>query len=144
MRKIHEVLRLKYEQGRSNREIGISCGIGSSTVSEYIQRVRRAGLSWPLPGHLSEAALEQLLFPPPPPQGCVRRLPDYPTIHRELQSRKSVTLHLLWQEYREQDPDGYQYSWFCQHYREWAGRLDVVMRQEHRAGVVPRHGKSVT
>jgi len=134
MRKIHEVLRLKYEQGRSNREIGISCGIGSSTVSEYIQRVRRAGLSWPLPGHLSEAALEQLLFPPPPPQGCVRRLPDYPTIHRELQSRKSVTLHLLWQEYREQDPDGYQYSWFCQHYREWAGRLDVVMRHEHRAG----------
>lgn len=134
MRKISEVLRLKYEQGRSNREIGISCGIGSSTVSEYIQRIRRAGLRWPLPEHLSEAALEQLLFPPPPPQGCVRRWPDYPSIHRELQSRKSVTLHLLWQEYREQHPDGYQYSWFCQHYREWAGRLDVVMRHEHRAG----------
>ena len=134
MRKISEVLRLKFELGRSNREIGLSCGIGSSTVSEYIQRARSAGLSWPLPGEMSETALEQLLFPSPPPQGSVRRIPDYATIHRELQSRKHVTLHLLWQEYQEQQADGYQYSWFCQHYREWAGRLDVVMRHEHRAG----------
>ena len=134
MRKINKVLRLKYELGRNNREIGLSCGIGSSTVSEYIQRARSAGLSWPLPGEMSETALEQLLFPPPPPQGSVRRIPDYATIHRELQSRKHVTLHLLWQEYQEQQTDGYQYSWFCQHYREWAGRLDVVMRHEHRAG----------
>lgn len=134
MRKIEEVLRLKFELGRSNREIGLSCGIGSSTVSEYIQRARSAGLSWPLPEEMSETALEQLLFPPPPPPGSVRRMPDYAAIHRELQARKHVTLHLLWQEYKEQQPDGYQYSWFCQHYREWAGRLDVVMRHEHRAG----------
>lgn len=134
MRKIEEVLRLKFELGRSNREIGLSCGIGSSTVSEYIQRARNAGLSWPLPEQMSETALEQLLFPPPPPPGSVRQMPDYAAIHRELQSRKHVTLHLLWQEYKEQQPDGYQYSWFCQHYREWAGQLDVVMRHEHRAG----------
>ena len=76
MRKISEVLRLKFELGRSNREIGLSCGIGSSTVSEYIQRARSAGLSWPLPGEMSETALEQLLFPSPPPQGSVRRIPD--------------------------------------------------------------------
>jgi transposase len=134
MRKIKEVLRLKFELGRSNREIGLSCGIGSSTVSEYLQRTRSAGLSWPIPEEMSETALEQLLFPPPPPQGIVRLTPDYAAIHRELQARKHVTLNLLWQEYKEQQPDGYQYSWFCQHYREWAGRLDVVMRHEHRAG----------
>jgi transposase len=45
-----------------------------------------------------------------------------------------VTLNLLWQEYKEQHPDGYQYSWFCHSYRDWAARLDVVMRHEHRAG----------
>lgn len=61
---------------------------------------------------MSETALEHLLFPPPPPQGSVRRMPDYAAIHRELQARKNVTLHLLWQEYKEQQPDGYQYSWF--------------------------------
>jgi transposase len=45
-----------------------------------------------------------------------------------------VTLFLLWQEYRAANPDGYQYSWFCEHFRAWQGRLDVVMRQDHRAG----------
>ena len=47
---------------------------------------------------------------------------------------KNVTLFLLWQEYREANPDGYQYSWFCEHYRAWQGKLDLVMRQDHRAG----------
>ena len=64
----------------------------------------------------------------------MRLTPDYAAIHRELLAMKHVTLHLLWQEYKEQQPNGFQYSWFCQHYREWAGRLDVVMRHEHRAG----------
>lgn len=134
MRKIREVLRLKYELNRSNREIGLSCGIGSSTVGDYIQRVRNAGLSWPLPGELSDTALEQLLYPPPTPCNSVRLFPDFHEVHKELQSRKNVTLNLLWQEYKEQHPDGYQYSWYCQNYRDWAARLDVVMRHEHRAG----------
>ena len=134
MRKIREILRWKYECGRSNREIGQSCGIGSSTVSEYLQRVGLAGLAWPLPEELSDQALEQLLFPPPIPRNTARLLPDFHEIHQELQSRRGVTLNLLWQEYKEQHPDGYQYSWFCQHYRAWSARLDVVMRHEHRAG----------
>ena len=134
MRKIREILRLKYECGRSNRDIGQSCGIGSSTVSEYLQRVRMAGLAWPLPEGLSDQALEQRLFPPPIPRDTARLLPDFHEIHNELQSRRGVTLNLLWQEYKEQHPDGYQYSWFCQHYRAWSARLDVVMRHEHRAG----------
>jgi transposase len=45
-----------------------------------------------------------------------------------------VTLQLLWQEYKEQRPDGFQYTWFTSRYREYAGRLDLVMRQEHVAG----------
>jgi transposase len=45
-----------------------------------------------------------------------------------------VTLQLLWLEYRERHPDGFGYSWFCQTYRAWRGRLDLVMRQEHHAG----------
>jgi transposase len=45
-----------------------------------------------------------------------------------------VTLQLLWHEYKGRDPDGLQYTQFCEHYRRWRGRLDLVMRQEHRAG----------
>ncbi len=134
MRKIREVLRLKYELHRSNREIGLSCGIGSSTVGDYIQRARNAGLNWPLPEELSDTTLEQLLFPSPTPRNSARLFPDFHEVHKELQSRKNVTLNLLWQEYKERNPDGYQYSWYCHNYRDWAARLDVVMRHEHRAG----------
>ena len=45
-----------------------------------------------------------------------------------------MTLSLLWQEYKETHPEGLQYSRFCEQYRAWAGKLDLVMRQEHRAG----------
>jgi transposase len=41
---------------------------------------------------------------------------------------------LLWQEYKEIHPHGYQYSQFCHRYRQWAAKIDPVMRQEHRAG----------
>ena len=135
MRNIREILRLKHFHNCSIREISKSCGIGRSTVSDYLHRARAAGLSWPLPEELDDTALEQRLFPSvaqPVNKSC--NIPDFQKVHKELQSKKHVTLNLLWQEYKEQHPDGYQYSWFCQNYRDWTGRLDVVMRHEHRAG----------
>jgi len=134
MRKIREVLRLKWARGMSNRKIATSCGIGRPTVSEYLRRAEEAGLSWPLPADLDDARLERLLFPPPPDLPAESRgIPDWAYIHKELR-HKHVTLFLLWQEYRQSHPKGYQYSWFCEHYRAWRGKLDVVMRQNHRAG----------
>jgi transposase len=58
---------------------------------------------------------------------------DWAQVHRELR-RKGVTLQLLWVEFKERCPEGHQYTRFVQHYRQWAGRLDVVLRQDHRAG----------
>ena len=133
VRKIKEVLRLE-ASGKSNRKIAVSCGIGRSTVADYLQRAADAGLEWPLPPELSDAAIEQRLFPPPPTRASRdRTLPDWQRVFKELK-HKGVTLFLLWQEYLEQHPSGYQYSWFCDMYREWRGKLDVVMRQDHRAG----------
>jgi len=66
MRKIKEVLRLKWERGLSNRQVAAACGISRPTVSEYLRRAAEAELGWPLPEDLSEAQLEQRLFPPPP------------------------------------------------------------------------------
>ena len=71
---------------------------------------------------------------PPPPSRVRWREPDWDRVHRELQRQKGVTLELLWLEYREAHSDGYQYSWFCERYREWRGTLDVAMRQVYRAG----------
>ena len=133
MRKIKDVLRL-HAAGRSARQIGPSVGVGRSTVAEYLRRAEVAGLSWPLPEGLDEAALERLLFPPPPPaKGRQFAEPDWAAVHRELK-RPGVTLALLWDEYRGQHPDGYGYSAFCEHYRRWTGRLSPVMRQRHAAG----------
>ena len=82
---------------------------------------------------LDDAELERRLFPPLPPSSVARPEPDWVEVHRELKG-KGVTLELLWDEYKAANPDGYQYSTFCQHYRRWRNRLDVVMRQDHRAG----------
>ena len=62
----------------------------------------------------------------------VRRITDWLHIHRELK-HKSVTLFLLWQEYQATHLDDYKYSWFCEHYRAWRGKLNVIMRQGHLA-----------
>jgi hypothetical protein len=134
MRKINEVLRLRFELKRSHRQIARSIGAASSTVAEYLRRFGEAGLSWPLCASLCEAELEAKLFPPAPSVPVSQRAqPDWAALHAEMR-RPGVTLMLLWQEYRASHPQGFAYSWFCEHYRAWVGRLDLVMRQEHRAG----------
>jgi len=134
MRKIREVLRLTLAEGLSRRQVGIALGMPTTTVADHVARARRASLAWPLPEGLDDDALEARLFASAaPPPAASRPLPDWATIHRELR-RKGVTLQLLWMEYKADAPTGYQYSQFCRHYRHWQRRLDVVMRQEHRAG----------
>ena len=133
MRKIREALRLHFACGQSKRQISPLVGVGPTAVGEYIGRAVRAGLSWPLPETLDDEALERRLFPPPPTTSGERPPPDWPTVAKELR-RKGVTLRLLWEEYRAVHPDGYGYSWFCDCFREWSGRLSPTMRQSHRAG----------
>jgi transposase len=134
MRKIGEVLRLKWECGLSNRAIARSCSISHSTVGEYLRRAQEVGLSWPLPADLGEDELFELLFPSSASSGSrVIPTPDWPLIHTELR-KKGVTLSLLWVEYREAQPDGYEYSQFCALYREWAKRLKPSMRLSHKGG----------
>jgi transposase len=134
MRKIKEVLRLKWECGQSNRAVARSCSISHTTVGEYLKRAQAAGLSWPLPDDLTEDGLYELLFPKAPSSGrLVIPCPDWSVVHRELR-KKSVTLRLLWVEYREAHPDGYGYSQFCALYREWAKHLKPSMRLSHKGG----------
>lgn len=134
MRKVREVLRLVLCEGLSRRQAAASLGMPFSTVYGYVSRAMAAGLSWPLPGDLDDQELEARLFRQAAmSQGRARPQPDWAEVHRELR-RKGVTLQLLWMEYKQRAPDGYQYTQFVEHYRRWAGRLDVVLRQEHRAG----------
>lgn len=137
MRKIREVLRLHYDLGLLQHEIARSCCISQASVNRYLQRASAAGLSWPLPADCDDRRLDELLFRSGPEGGAsqVRRTPiDLAELHRQLQSSKYVTLQLLWEEYHQTRPEGYRYSHFCELYRQWRRKQDVVLRQEHRAG----------
>src|ERR1700686_959911 len=134
MRQVREVLRLK-AAGVSGNEIARRVGVASSTVRLTLKRLAVAGLGWPLPAELTDAALEAQLFTAVgKKQGHRRRAePDWAAVHRE-RKRKHVTLQILWDEYIERHPDGYRYSRFCELYRGWASRISVTMRQTHAGG----------
>jgi len=134
MRKLRDVLRLKFDGGQTNRRIARSCHISRPTVADYLLRFEEARLVWPAAAALNDATLEHKLFPPAPAVSTTERtVPDWHHVHHELRG-KGVTLTLLWHEYKAAHPEGFQYSWFCDQYRAWAMKLDVVMRQDHRAG----------
>jgi transposase len=137
MRKIKEVLRLTHDGHLNTRQVALSLNISRSTVKDYQARAQKAGLFWPLPQDLTEEALEQKLFPPLVGiEAPAKALPAFDYLYRELKAHKkfNLTLDQLWREYREQHPDGYQYSQFCQLYRDYRSKLDYSMRQDHKGG----------
>ncbi len=132
VRKIREVVRAA-SNGLKNWQIGDSLSISPNTAAGYLLRVAKAGLTLADVEALDDVALVERLFPPAPPAGSARPLPDWGETARELK-RKGVTLQLLWIEYKGAHPDGYQYTQFVSRFREWQGSADVVLRQEHKAG----------
>ena len=137
MRYVKDILRLKHQNQLSVREIASSCGLPTSTVGDYLQRAEAAGLSWPLPeGHERsrvDGAADEACDRGRGRIGPAKSLPDWHAIHDQLR-RKGVTLQLLWREYHQANPEGYQRSRFCQLYRRWAKTLDPVLRQVHEPG----------
>jgi transposase len=136
MRKISEVLRLRFELGLGQRAIARACSISQSTVHEYLNRAAAAGVVWPLGEEWDEQRVEQALFGE---RQVVKRLPeqvlpDFPALHAELQQHPHLTLQLAWEEYRQVHPEGYGYSRFCELYQRWRGKQDVVLRQVHKPG----------
>jgi transposase len=133
MLKAREILRLKWQQCRSHRQIATAQGVGVGTPSEIVGRARRAGITcWREVELLSEEELEARLYPAPSTI-APRPLPSPAAIHIELR-RKGVTLRLLHEEYFLSNPNGYGYTKFVELYNEWAERLRVTMRQVHKAG----------
>ena len=137
MRKIKEVLRLKYDCGISEREIARSCQVSRSTVADYLRRAAAAKLNWTEASSLAQTQLEERLFPTERIPSTVKRPPpDCEYIYNELRTYRkfNLTLSQLWLEYKQSHPDGYQYTQFCEHYWRWRKKLDYIMRQEHRGG----------
>lgn len=134
MRKIEEILRLRLENNCSVRQIAKSCDMGRSTVADYLSRIKKVGLTWPLPPDLDDSCLEAMLFPPIPDNTPAKRqMPSMDYLFQELK-KKGVTLQLLWHEYKQENPEGYQYSQFCDRYSRWAKKLDISLKQNYKAG----------
>ncbi len=134
MRQIRQVLRLHFESNFSRRQIAKSIGISRDAVTDYITRAAAAGLSWPLPDGLDDAALERRLFPAISTAVPSRKAePAWAVVHAEMQ-RKGATLQVLHQEYLAHYPEGISYSLFCQRYREFRKTLKRYMRQTYVAG----------
>ena len=133
MRKVREVLRLRHALSLSYREISEALGVGKTSAGEIVRRAEVIGLSWPLPEALDDGELERRLFTAPGAAQAERPVADWAKLHEELK-RRSVTLVLLWQEYRAEHADGYGYSRFCDLYGEWRRGVSATMRQTHAAG----------
>jgi transposase len=111
--------------------------VARSTIAEYIDKSTAIGLSWDQVQGLTEGELERMLFPllpGPSTANGVRLLPDWAEVNEELRQHRSLTLLRVWEEYRQQHPDGYGYSRFHFHYSRWKKKQGLVMRQQHRAG----------
>lgn len=130
MLKAKEILRLKHEVQLSLREIGQACNCGKTTVAEVLGRAEKAGITWPI--ELSDKQLMSMLYPPLESKNCPLE-PDMEYVFREMK-KKSVTLMLLWEEYKEKYPDGIMYTQFCDRYRKFKKDNQISMHKEHKAG----------
>jgi transposase len=141
MRKIKDLLRLSLVGGMtSRRQLAQAVGCSKTAVSDCLRRAVVAGLAdWEAVTGLDEEELERRLYPSQSNSKLKARrprpAPDWAEVRTELARRDHhVTLALLWQEYKAEQPDGYQYSQFCDLYRRFEKNLSVVLRQAHRGG----------
>ena len=134
MHKAREVLRLILEIKLRDREIAESCGVSHVTVFNYRSLIREQKLSYSQIIHMSDTELEKIIKNKKGrKKQSDRPQPEFDYIHQELR-RKGVTLQLLWEEYKEFHPNGYGRTQFCDLYKSWNRKLDLSMRQNHKAG----------
>jgi transposase len=134
MRRIREVLRLKFDLGLSDSEVARGAGVARSTVQDHLRRIATSGMKPDELQALDDAALDERLFGPRDRRDTSRPLPDWAEIERQLRGR-AVTLRLLWKEYEEANGKAYKYSQFVAHFRAWQqASRPPVMHQVHRAG----------
>lgn len=135
MRKIREILRLRYVGGLSIRDIKASTKASVGAIQALLTKAQALGLSWPLPEDLGDEQLAQRFYPGADTTVSTRfQVPDWAVVHQELK-RKGMTRQLLWEEYTQQYPNrSYSYAQFCDRYHHWRGLQKRSMRQTHKAG----------
>ena len=135
--KIIEVLR-QTEMGIPQRKIAASSGCGKTTIVRLQEKFRESGLTHPAAMQMSDDELRAIMYPESAPAKRSAQAPDWQAIHEELAKHKNLNLQFMWEEYREQHPDGLGYSRFCELYREWreVGGREVSLYRERKAAEI--------
>jgi len=133
MNKLREAARQILTSNRSNRQISKSVFLTHTTINKYRKLLRTTNVTWEVINKLSNLDLEKL-FKSSRHKISKKRVPDWIYVHKEMQG-KNMTAQLLWEEYCISEPiTAYSYSWFSHTYAEFKNKLDLSMRQLHRAG----------
>lgn len=136
MEDIRSVIRL-HKDGFSNYAINEHTGISLPTIRKYLSRLKGLDFSAEQLLALDNQLLSQICFPEKIREDVDGRLcklhGHFEYAEREL-TRTGVTRQLLWIEYKEQNPDGYNYSQYCYHLAEHLKNKEVVMHLEHKSG----------
>ena len=133
MRKIRDIIRLR-EKGLGYRQIGRALRISHPVVSQYARDFAATGFSYEQIKGISDSELMELLAGGRTADARYGELGAwFERCTRELK-RVGVTIQQLWEEYRQEQPDGYSYSQFCYHFQVWRDGDEVTMHIEHKVG----------
>lgn len=138
MSKIKEVLRLKYLNKLSNRQIQTMTGVSRNSVANYAKSFVELSSSLDDVLGLSDTDLEQLFHPSKPTQESKPSVstlvhPDWNLVREEL-TKKGMTRALLYEEHKSAQPNLYSYSQFNRYYTKFLKGINPSMRQVHYAG----------
>ena len=131
---IRQVLQLK-QKGYSNRKVAFYLRISRNTVNGYVKFFN--GLDQDYGGLLSldDAQLEQLF--PTLDTKDKNRYEALSSRFEEIQNemaKTGCTLQKLWYQYKAQQPGGYAYTQFVNHYRKWSKKIDASGILDHKSG----------
>lgn len=135
MHTIQEALRLTYLSKLSSRQVSLLTNISQTTVLDYCSRFKKVSVPIEELMEYDNAKVISLLYPEivSSRKTTTRPHPDWDQVHAELK-QKGMTRLLLWEEYKEQHPDGYGYTQFKEYYNRFIKTINPSMRQIHYAG----------
>lgn len=132
-REILRLLSLNYYQ----TQIAQALHCSRNTIRDVERLAGEKGLRWPLAEGLTNQKLYELLYPERLEKANVYMEPDCTYIHAEL-AKKGVNMSLLHAEYKVACVNAgrvpYQYTQFCDIYRNWAKKSKATMRIHHKPG----------
>ena len=134
LKRIREALRLHHECGLSLRKTAQALSVSRPVVTEYLEQCRAHGITWEKARAMTDEELTGCFDSQQPKDPKLAALREqFPRYAKDL-LKVGVTRQILWEEYREADPQGYSYSQFCYHFQQWENDQELYMRIEHKAG----------